>query len=55
MVGYDPKKKDLTNSQILIASTTSGFISRFILQPIDVIKIRLQVRLNNSILILSNI
>jgi len=55
MVGYDPEKKDLTNSQILIASTTSGFISRFFLQPIDVIKIRLQVRLNNSILILSNI
>jgi hypothetical protein len=43
MVGYDPEKKNLTNSQILIASTTSGFISRFLLQPIDVIKIRLQV------------
>ncbi len=50
MVGFDPNKKDLTNSQILIASTTSGFISRFLLQPIDVIKIRFQVRLKNSIL-----
>lgn len=45
MVGYDPKKKDLENSQILIASMTSGFIARFILQPVDVIKIRLQVYL----------
>ena len=43
MVGYDPKKKELTDSQILLASTTSGFVSRFLLQPIDVIKIRFQV------------
>ena len=43
MVGYDPKKKDLTNPQILIASSTSGFVARFLLQPIDVIKIRFQV------------
>jgi hypothetical protein len=46
MVGYDPEKKDLTNRQILIASATSGFISRFLLQPIDVIKIRFQVRIS---------
>jgi hypothetical protein len=52
MVGYDPEKKDLTNTQILIASATSGLISRVILQPIDVVKIRYQVRLNNSIIIL---
>lgn len=44
MVGYDPKKKELTNTQILIASSTSGFIARFLLQPIDVVKIRFQVR-----------
>jgi solute carrier family 25 (mitochondrial thiamine pyrophosphate transporter), member 19 len=37
MVGYDPKKKELTNRQILIASSTSGFVARFLLQPIDVI------------------
>jgi hypothetical protein len=46
MVGFDPKKKDLTNSQILIASSTSGFVARCLLQPVDVIKIRFQVRLN---------
>jgi hypothetical protein len=45
MVGYDPKKKDLKNKQILIASTTSGFIARFLLQSVDVVKIRFQVRL----------
>ena len=46
MVGYDPGKKNLTNSQILLASSTSGFVSRFLLQPIDVVKIRFQVGLN---------
>jgi len=48
MVGYDPEKKDLTSRQILIASSASGFISRFLLQPIDVIKIRFQVGLKYS-------
>ena len=48
MVGYDPRKKDLTNNQIFIASTASSIISRFLLQPIDVIKIRLQVGKKNS-------
>jgi len=43
MVGYDPNKKDLSDRQILIASTTSGFVARFLLQPVDVIKIRYQV------------
>ncbi|CAF4857087.1 unnamed protein product, partial [Rotaria magnacalcarata] len=42
MVGYDPKKKDLTNNQILIASSVSSVIARFLLQPVDVIKIRFQ-------------
>ncbi|CAF1028784.1 unnamed protein product [Adineta steineri] len=45
MVGYDPDKKKLTSSQILIASTGSGFVARFLLQPIDVIKIRLQLQI----------
>ena len=43
MVGYDPEKKTLTDGEILFASTTSGFVARFLLQPIDVIKIRFQV------------
>jgi hypothetical protein len=50
MVGYDPEKKDLKDSQILIASTTSGFIARFLLQPIDVIKIRFQVMIEKIVL-----
>lgn len=45
MVGYDPKKKELTNTQILIASSTSGFIARFLLQPVDVVKIRFQLQI----------
>ncbi|CAF3713409.1 unnamed protein product [Rotaria sordida] len=45
MVGYDPEKKNLTSSQILIASTTASFTSRFLLQPIDVIKIRFQLQI----------
>ncbi|UJR15182.1 hypothetical protein I4U23_002143 [Adineta vaga] len=45
MVGYDPKKKNLTNSQIFIASSTSGFVARFLLQPIDVVKIRFQLQI----------
>ena len=49
MVGYDPEKKDLKDRQILVASATSGFIARFLLQPIDVVKIRFQVRLKNLI------
>jgi hypothetical protein len=49
MVGYDPEKKHLTDRQILIASVASGFLSRFLLQPVDVIKIRFQVRIKNSI------
>ncbi len=51
MVGYDPNKKDLTSSQILIASTTSGFIARFLLQPVDVIKIRFQVGYQSILLL----
>lgn len=43
MVGYDPEKKELANSQILIASAASSIIARFLLQPVDVIKIRFQV------------
>lgn len=43
MVGYDPAKKELTTRQILIASSISGIVGRFILHPIDVIKIRFQV------------
>ena len=50
MVGYDPKKKDLTNTQILIESSTSGCVSRLLLQPIDVIKIRFQVRNDKHLL-----
>ncbi|CAF1313972.1 unnamed protein product [Rotaria magnacalcarata] len=45
MVGYDPKKKDLTNNQILIASSVSSVIARFLLQPVDVIKIRFQLQI----------
>ncbi|CAF2621201.1 unnamed protein product [Rotaria sp. Silwood2] len=45
MVGYDPEKKNLTNKQILIASATASFISRFLLQPLDVVKIRFQLQI----------
>lgn len=46
MVGFDrnsssPKFKD---SDYVIAGATSGFITRLIFQPLDVIKIRFQVK-----------
>ena len=44
MVGYDEGQKQLTTTQYALAGATSGIITRLLLQPVDVIKIRLQIQ-----------
>lgn len=44
MVGFDPSKKELSKTQYFLSSFTSGVVSRFIVQPFDVLKIRFQVQ-----------
>lgn len=45
MVGYDPANKDVQLPQYAfgVAGALSGFVTRAISQPLDVVKIRLQV------------
>lgn len=43
MVGYDPTTIELTKSELAFAGTLTGFLSRVIIQPFDVLKIRFQV------------
>ena len=43
MVGYDPKKSELTKSEVALVSIITGVLSRSIVQPFDVLKIRFQV------------
>jgi Mitochondrial carrier protein len=45
MVGYDPHVKELPQLTYGLAGALSGFITRAISQPLDVLKIRLQVYL----------
>ena len=50
MVGYDNKGRELNNTEYAIAGAASGFITRLLSQPFDVIKIRFQVSFNSKIL-----
>jgi solute carrier family 25 thiamine pyrophosphate transporter 19 len=44
MVGFDPEaKKKLTKGEYGTAGAVSGTVTRFLSQPLDVIKIRFQV------------
>ena len=46
MVGYDPSNKEVELPELTfgVAGALSGFVTRAICQPLDVLKIRLQVR-----------
>lgn len=45
MVGYDPKADDRSNSkfEVAMAGSMSGLVTRLLISPLDVIKIRFQV------------
>ena len=42
-VGGDDEGRSLTPRQAAVAAAGSGFVTRLLLQPLDVVKIRLQV------------
>jgi solute carrier family 25 thiamine pyrophosphate transporter 19 len=44
MVGYDERQRQLTTYQYALAGATSGVVTRLLLQPLDVVKIRLQIQ-----------
>ncbi len=46
MVGYDPKQVGLTVAEQSQVTAASSIIARFLIQPLDVIKIRFQVKIN---------
>lgn len=45
MVGYDAKADARSNSklEVAVAGSVSGFVTRALISPLDVIKIRFQV------------
>ncbi len=43
MVGYEPNKVDLSAREKVFVSFASSAITRFFIQPFDVVKIRFQV------------
>jgi len=43
MVGYDPELNEMPSIAYGLAGGMSGFITRTMSQPLDVLKIRLQV------------
>ena len=45
MVGYHPEQRLLSQSEYAAAGAFSGVFTRVVIQPLDVIKIRFQVRL----------
>lgn len=44
MVGHDSQSANLTHTEIIIAGATSGFFTRALCQPLDVLKIRFQLQ-----------
>ena len=44
MVGFDPTRLDESNIDRFVAGAASGFITRSIVQPLDVLKIRFQLQ-----------
>ncbi|VTJ91675.1 Hypothetical predicted protein, partial [Marmota monax] len=47
MVGYDPKEDGRSNSkfEVAVAGSVSGLITRALISPLDVIKIRFQLQI----------
>lgn len=43
MVGYDPEAKCVSSVEAAVAGSASGLVSRVLVSPLDVIKIRFQV------------
>lgn len=43
MVGYDPNKVNLTTKEQAYVSGATSIITRLLIQPLDVVKIRYQV------------
>jgi len=44
MVGYDSKKDGLSQKEYVFAGATAGVVTRFLCQPLDVLKIRFQLQ-----------
>lgn len=44
MVGYDPEAKCVSTVEAAVAGSASGLVTRVLISPLDVIKIRFQVR-----------
>ncbi|DAA18191.1 mitochondrial thiamine pyrophosphate carrier [Bos javanicus] len=47
MVGYDPKAddRDISNVEVAVAGSVSGLVTRVLISPLDVIKIRFQLQI----------
>lgn len=47
MVGYDPKADDrnISNLEVAVAGSVSGLVTRVLISPLDVIKIRFQLQI----------
>lgn len=45
MVGYDPKadSRNISSFEVAVAGSVSGLVTRVLISPLDVIKIRFQV------------
>lgn len=45
MVGYDPKAdgRNISSFEVAVAGSVSGLVTRVMISPLDVIKIRFQV------------